>query len=126
MALTLCWPSALLSPWGGEGGGGGEEACGIPGRGEQDEDRGCEVQGGVDGAQRGREEEEGGSVGGQDPDRDKGQGASLDVAGDSNGWGPDDRVSDAPPIAFRKGGVSPPAPRRSSQTRGQHWLGRWG
>jgi hypothetical protein len=38
----------LLSPWGGEGGGGGEEACGVPGRGEEDEDRGQEVQGRVD------------------------------------------------------------------------------
>jgi hypothetical protein len=38
MALMLCWLAALLSPWGGEGGGGGEEACGIPGRGEEDKD----------------------------------------------------------------------------------------
>ena len=48
MASTLCWLSALLSPWGGEGGGGGEGACVVPGRGEEDEDRGREVQGGVD------------------------------------------------------------------------------
>jgi len=48
VASTLCWSSALLSPWGGEGGGGGEEACGVPGRGEEDEDRGQKVQGGVD------------------------------------------------------------------------------
>ena len=39
VASTLRWSSALLSPWGGEGGGGdGEEACGIPGGGEEDED----------------------------------------------------------------------------------------
>ena len=75
---------------------------------------------------RAAEEEEGGSVGGRDPDRDKGRGASLGVAGDSDGWGPDDRASDAPPVTFRKGGVSPPASRRSPQTRGRQWLGRWG
>ena len=27
VASTLHWSSALLSPWGGEGGGGGKEAC---------------------------------------------------------------------------------------------------
>jgi len=110
VASTLCWLSALLSPWGGEGGGGGEGACGVPGRSEEDEDRGREVQRGVDEAYHGREEEEGGSVGGRDPGGDKGRGASLGVAGDSDGWGPDDRSSDAPPIPFWKGGVSPPAP----------------
>ena len=105
VASTLCWSSsALLSPWGGEGGGGGEEACGVPGRGEEDED---EVQGGVKEAWRGREEEEGGSVGGWDPDGDKGRGASLGVAGDSDGWGPDDRASDAPPFrVLERGGLS--------------------
>jgi hypothetical protein len=95
-------------------GGGGEEACIIPGGGEEDEDRGREVHGGVDEAQRRREEEEGGSVGGRDPDRVPGAGASLGVVGDSDGWGPDDRTADAPPIAFRKGGVflPPPVDRR--------------
>ena len=34
----------------------------------------------------------------------------MGVAGDSDGWGPDDRSSDAPPVAFWKGGVSPPTP----------------
>ena len=48
VALMLRWLAALLSPWGGEGGGGDEGACGVPGRGEEDEDRGREVQGGVD------------------------------------------------------------------------------
>ena len=67
VALMLRWLAALLSPCRGEGGGGGEEACGIPGGGEEDEDRGQEVQGGVDEAQRGREEEGGGKVGGRDP-----------------------------------------------------------
>ena len=35
---TLHWSAALLSPWGGEGRGGGEEACRIPGGGEEDKD----------------------------------------------------------------------------------------
>jgi len=46
VASTLHWLSALMLPWGGEGGGGREEACGIPGGGEEDEDRGREVNGG--------------------------------------------------------------------------------
>ena len=56
---------------------------------------------------RAAEEEEGGSVGGQDPDGDKGQGASLGVAGDSDCWGPDDRAFDAPPRRVsERGGLS--------------------
>jgi hypothetical protein len=31
-----------------------------------------------------------------------------------------------PPCLVSEGGVSPPAPRRSSQTRGRRWLERWG
>jgi hypothetical protein len=58
---------AALVGGGEREGGGGEEACGIPGGCEEDEDRGREVQGGVDEAQRGWEEEGGGSVGGRDP-----------------------------------------------------------
>ncbi len=64
----------------------------------------------MDEAQRGREEEEDGSVGGRDPDGDKGRGASLGMGGNSDGWGPDDQALDAQPVTFRKGGVSPPAP----------------
>jgi hypothetical protein len=30
----------------------------------------------------------------------QGQGASLGVAGDSDCWGPDNRVADVPPVAF--------------------------
>ena len=36
----------------------------------------------------------------------QGHGASLGVAGDSDGWGSDDRTSDAPPSHFRKWGTS--------------------
>ncbi len=81
VASTLRWSSALLSPWGGEGGGGGEEACGIPGGGEEDVDRGWEVHGGVDEAQYGRDEEEGDSVGGRDPDGVPGAGGELGRGG---------------------------------------------
>jgi hypothetical protein len=44
----------------------------------------------------------------------QGHGASLGVTGDSDGWGPDDRTSDAPPVAFQKVGVflMPPVDRR--------------
>ena len=44
----------------------------------------------------------------------QGHRASLGVAGDSDGWGPDDRASDAPPVAFQKVGVFllPPVDRR--------------
>jgi hypothetical protein len=80
-ASTLRWSSALLTPWGGEGGGGGEEACGIPGGGEEDEDRGREVHGGVDEAQRRREKEEGEGVGGRDPDGVPGAGGELGRGG---------------------------------------------
>ena len=60
---------------------GGEEACGIPGGGEEDKDRGREVQGGVDEAQRGGEEEVGGSVGGRDPYGVPGAGGELGRGG---------------------------------------------
>ena len=44
----------------------------------------------------------------------QGHGASLGVAGDSDGWGPDGRALDAPPVAFQKVGVflPPPVDRR--------------
>jgi hypothetical protein len=38
VASTLRWLLALLLPWGGEGEGDGEEACGIPGGDEEDID----------------------------------------------------------------------------------------
>ena len=81
VALMLRWSAALLSPWGGEGGGGGEEAYRIPCGGEEDKDRGQEVQGGVDEAQHGREEERGGSVGGRDPFGIPGVGGKLGHGG---------------------------------------------
>ena len=37
----------------------------------------------------------------------QGRGASLGVVGDSDGWGPDDRASDAPPFrVLERGGLS--------------------
>ena len=96
VASTLCWLAALLLSGGeGEGGGGGEEACGIPGRGEEDKDRGREVQGGVDEALVA-----GTRAGSQ------GRGVSLDVAGDGDGRGPDDRAADVSPVTFWRGGLS--------------------
>jgi hypothetical protein len=65
VASTLRWSSASLLLSGGDRGG-GEKASGSPGRGEEDKYRGWKVQGGVDEAQRMREEEEGESVGGRD------------------------------------------------------------
>ena len=55
----------------------------------------------------------------------QGKGMSSGVAGDGDGRGPDDRVADAPPLTFQRGGLSS-RPRRSSQTRGRQWLERWG
>ena len=90
VALALRWSLESLSPSGGGGGGGGREARGIPGRGEEDEYRGRKVQGGVDEAQRGREEEEGSSVGGW--------------ATGPGGGGTGRPRCECPPVAFRVGG----------------------
>ncbi len=62
-------------------GGGGKEACWIPGGGEEDKDRGREVHGRVDEAQRRREEEEGNSISGRDPDGVPGAGGELGHGG---------------------------------------------
>jgi hypothetical protein len=40
----------------------------------------------------------------------QGRGASLGVAGDGDGRGPDDRAADAPPVTFRMGGSLFPSP----------------
>ena len=134
VASTLRWSSASLLPSGGDRGG-GEKAHGSPGRGEEDKYRGWKVQGGVDEAQRRREEEEGESVGGRDRDGVPGMG--------SRGRGPGDegrarvRRATATPgdqtttqrMPLRRVSerwVSPPAPRRSLRTRGRRWLIWWG
>jgi len=103
---------AMLSPRGEEGGGGGKEACGIPGRGEEDKDRGREVQGRVDEARRGREEEGGGSVGGRDPHGVPvpGVGGELGRGGRRRRLGTGGRPHGrCPPHRVSEGGVSPPA-----------------
>jgi len=56
-------------------------------------DRGREVQGGVDEAQRGQEEKEGSGIG------SRCRGGVLGV-GNDDGWGPNDRAADAPPSHF--------------------------
>jgi hypothetical protein len=40
----------------------------------------------------------------------QGPGVSSGVAGDSDGRGPDDRATDAPPVTFSRGGVLFPPP----------------
>ena len=90
------------------GDGGGKEARGIPGRGEEDKYQGWKVQGRVDKAQRGLEEEEGENFGGRA--RDGVLGASSGTAGDGDGWGPDKRAADDPPSQFGEGGLSSRSP----------------
>ena len=103
MALTLRWSSASLSPSGGDRGG-GREARGIPGRGEEDGYRGRKVQGGVGEAQRGQEEEEGGSGGGWARDGVPGAGGELGRGGRRR-WPRTGRPrGGCPSVAFRRGG----------------------
>jgi hypothetical protein len=114
VASTLRWSGALLLP-GGEGGGGAEDACGIPDGGEEDEDRGREVQGGVDEA----------LVAGTRTEL-QGRGASLDVEGDRDGRGPDDCAADAPPRYVSEGGSLFPPPvdvDRRGPVDGDGWNG---
>jgi hypothetical protein len=101
--------------------GGGRVARGIPGRGEEEKYRGRKVQGGVEEAQRGQEEEEGGSGGGWARDGVPGAGGELGRGGHRwPGTGRlDDRAADAPPSRFKEGGLSSchlsiVAPRRRS------------
>ena len=92
-----------------EAAGGGREARGIPGRGEENEYRGQKVQGGVevDEAQHGREEEEGSSVGGWAAGPGGGGRArawrATAMAGD---WTTTLRMP--PPSRFRGGSLLPP------------------
>jgi len=105
-STVLRCSAALLSPWGGEGGGGSEEACGIPDGGEEDKDRGREVQGGwmrlsAGGRKRGAAALVAGTRTGS-----QGWGASSGVACDGDGRGTDDRATDDPPSCFEGGGLS--------------------
>jgi hypothetical protein len=110
--------------------GGGEKASGSPGsRGEEDKYRGWKVQGGVDEAQRMREEEDGECVGGRDrkgvPRAGGGGRARLAGKGDA-WWGPDDRAADAPPSRFGEGGLSSrPQSGDHCVPRGRRLLERW-
>ena len=110
VASTLRWSLASLSLLGGDRGGGRDrKACGIPGRGEEDEYRGWKVQGGVDEAQCGREEEEGSSGGGWARDGVPGAGGELRRGGRRRWPGTgrlDDHAADAPPSCFGEGGLS--------------------
>ena len=101
VASTLRRPSASLSPLGGDRGG---EAHRVPGRGEEDEYRGRKVQGGVDEAQHGWDEEEGGSVSGWADG--PGGGGRARAAGNSDGRELYNRALDAPPSHIGEGGLS--------------------
>ena len=90
----------------GETGGGGNEAHGIPGRGEEDKYRGWKVQCRVDEAQCGWEEEEGESIGSRTRDMVPGAGCKLVAAGNGDGRGPGDHAADAPPSHFGEGCLS--------------------
>ena len=109
VASTLCWSSASLLPSGGDRGG-GEKARGSPGRGEEDKYRGWKVQGGVDEAQRRREEEEDESVGGRDRDGVPGAGGELGRGGRRRRLGTGRLRGGCPSITFRRGGSLLPLP----------------
>ena len=91
------------------GGGGGKEDRGIPGRDEEDEYGGQKVQGGVNEAQCGREEEEGKSFGGRERDGVPGMSSARDRTS----------ALRMPLHCVSERGGSPPAPRRSLCTRGR-------
>ena len=77
--------------------------------------------------QRGQEEEESGSVGGQDRDGVPGAGSELGRGGQWRRPGTGQPLGGCHPVAFQRGqGVSSPAPRQLSRTRGRRWLRPWG
>jgi hypothetical protein len=86
----------------------------------------AEVQGGVDEAQRGREQKDGGGIG------SRGRGGVLGV-GDNNGWGLNDRAADASRCASERGVRSRnPSPsttttttQQSNSSREREGRGRW-
>ncbi len=109
---------------GGEGGGGGEEACGIPGRGEENEYRGRKVQGGVevDEAHHGRRKRMAAALAAGPPV--PGAGDELGHGGQRRWPGTGRPLCGCPPVTFLRG-VSPPATCQC--TRRRRWLdGAWG
>ena len=109
VASTLRWSSASLLPSRGDRGG-GKKAHGSPGRGEEDKYRGWKVQGGVDEAQRRREEEEGESIGGRDRDWVPGTGGEIGRGGRRRRLGTGRLRGGCPSVAFRRGGSLLPPP----------------
>lgn len=101
---------------GGEGGG-GEEAHGIPGGGEEDEDRGQEVQCWADEAHHGWEDKEGGSISGRDRNGVPGADWARRATATARDGG--DHTADAPPERVSEGEFCSPLPaprcRRSSR-----------
>ena len=98
----------------GEAAGGGREARGIPGRGEEDEYRGRKVQGGVDKAHCRWEEEEGKSIGGRAWDRVPGAGGKLISGGRRQRPGTGRPHCRCPSVALQRGGISSRPPSFSS------------
>ena len=86
--------------------GRGREGSRSPGRGEEDEYQDRKVQGRLDETQRGREERRAVAVASGPETESQGRGASLGVAGDSDGRGLDGCAADAPPSRFGEGGLS--------------------
>jgi hypothetical protein len=86
--------------------GGGREARGIPGRGEEDGYRGRKLQGGMDEAQRGWEEEEGGSDGGWARDGVLGAGGELGHSGRRRWPRTGRQRGGCPLVTFWRGGLS--------------------
>jgi len=109
VALTLRWSSASLLQSAGDRGG-GEKARGSPGRGEEDKYRGWKVQGGIDKAQRRREEAEGESIGGRDRDGVPEAGGELGRGGRRRGLGTGRLRGGCPSVAFPRGGSLLPPP----------------
>ena len=56
----------------------------------------------------------------------RGREVSSGAAGDDDGRGPNNRLVDMLSCFGGAGGVSPPACRQSSRTRGRQWLRPWG
>ena len=119
---TGCWRHR-----GRRGGGGGEEACRTPGGVRSTMIKAGRDREGWTRLQRGQEEEESGSVGGQDRDGVPGAGSELGRGGQWRRPGTGQPLGGCHPVAFQRGqGVSSPAPRQLSRTRGRRWLRPWG
>jgi hypothetical protein len=116
VASTLRWSSALLSPWGGERGGGARRLAGfLAGVRRTKIEAGRYKAGRMRLSAGGRKRWAAASVAGTRTGS-QGRGVSSGMAGDGDGRGPDNLAADAPPITFRRGGslFPPPVDRRGA------------